>query len=59
MIVINKEKCSGCSYCVLTCPVGALSSYYTVEVNDKCTGCKICLYNCPNYAILIQNGGNK
>ncbi|NHI93842.1 MAG: 4Fe-4S dicluster domain-containing protein [Candidatus Lokiarchaeota archaeon] len=58
MIQINEEKCSGCSYCVLTCPVDALTSYYVVEVNEKCTECKICYYNCPNYAIILPHGGS-
>ncbi|MHA1380827.1 MAG: 4Fe-4S binding protein [Candidatus Helarchaeota archaeon] len=56
MIKIDESKCCGCSYCVLTCPVGALSSYYHAEVNDKCTDCGICICNCPNYAIAGTKG---
>ncbi|NVM01205.1 MAG: 4Fe-4S binding protein [Candidatus Helarchaeota archaeon] len=55
LIQIDNAKCCGCSYCVLTCPKDAITSYYNAEVNEKCTSCGICVHNCPNYAIeLIQ-----
>jgi len=42
-------ECSGCCYCLMTCPTGAAGpiSPKTVIV-EKCTGCGKCVSVCPN-----------
>lgn len=54
----STERCKECGYCVIHCPVGALSfsgvynkkGYNTVNIDhDKCTRCTICYSVCPDY----------
>lgn len=62
-IVIDKEKCKGCSVCVTACPteVIAMSSEvnskgynYAEAVNmDVCTGCTNCSVVCPDGVITV------
>ena len=47
MIIIDEEKCVGCSLCLPFCPEEALSCYGRSKVNDACTECLICLEYCP------------
>ncbi len=53
-IVINKDKCKGCSKCARNCPVGAITGVikqpYTIN-QDKCIKCGACLSNCAFGAI--------
>lgn len=56
-IVINEEKCKGCTKCARTCPVGAIEG--TVKqphrINqDKCIKCEACLNSCPFKAIELK-----
>ena len=51
---LNRELCTGCSACVNSCPMGAISlkpdehGYYRAVVNyEKCIGCGKCLKACP------------
>ena len=63
MIVIDKELCKGCAYCVNACPTGVISVEETFnkkgffpassEHPDKCTGCAICAQMCPEIAIEV------
>ena len=60
-VLINKERCKGCGYCVEFCPRGALhmskelnpKGYYLAAVADesKCLGCGLCEIMCPEFAI--------
>lgn len=62
-VVIDSERCKGCSYCVLACPKGILS--LSKEFNrggffpavaagmEKCTGCAMCAEVCPEIAIEV------
>ncbi len=53
-IVIEKEKCKGCSKCARICPVqaieGKVKEPYTVN-QSKCIKCGACLESCPFAAI--------
>ncbi len=56
-IVINEEKCKGCTKCARTCPVGAIEG--TVKQphhidETKCIKCEACLKSCPFKAIELQ-----
>lgn len=53
-IIIDPEKCKGCSKCARNCPVSAIEGQirnpYTIDQN-KCIKCGACLDNCPFGAI--------
>jgi phytoene dehydrogenase-like protein/NAD-dependent dihydropyrimidine dehydrogenase PreA subunit len=52
---IDRDKCTGCGYCLLSCPVGAIESDGWATIDDeKCTQCGICPTVCPNDAILAD-----
>lgn len=63
MIVIDKELCKGCAYCVDACPIGIIvienrfnkKGFFTAHAEDidKCTGCAICARMCPEIAIEV------
>ena len=43
-----QNRCTGCGYCVLTCPYDALTTTGWVELLPaKCTDCNLCVYACP------------
>lgn len=50
---INTNLCTGCSMCVDTCPLGAISIENNVAVIDaeECTNCRACESDCPVEAI--------
>ncbi|MFZ5974645.1 MAG: NADH-ubiquinone oxidoreductase-F iron-sulfur binding region domain-containing protein [Bacillota bacterium] len=53
-VVIDKEKCRGCSLCAKNCPVEAISgvvkSPYEID-QAKCIKCGVCIEKCPFGAI--------
>jgi 2-oxoglutarate ferredoxin oxidoreductase subunit delta len=65
MIVIDRERCKGCAYCVESCPAAVIimekrfnkKGFFTahVEHEDKCTGCGLCAMMCPEIAIEVYN----
>jgi len=61
-VIIDKERCKGCGFCVKFCPKGVLKlssslnsiGYYPamVESPEKCKGCGICSRDvCPESVI--------
>ena len=63
-IVVDKERCKGCSLCVAACPVKVISladkmvnrrGYRDVEQTDaeRCTGCTSCAIVCPDGCITV------
>jgi 2-oxoglutarate ferredoxin oxidoreductase subunit delta len=64
-IVIDKDRCKGCSYCTEFCPRDALvmgkeinSKGYTLAVvadENKCLGCGLCEVICPEFAVRVIN----
>ncbi len=62
-IIIDKELCKGCGYCITACPKGLIvfdnglnaMNYHPVAlVNiDKCNGCGLCAAVCPDIAIEV------
>ncbi len=61
MLVFQRERCGGCSYCIEVCPEGFLRKSKTVNervvwppeaVNGKaCTMCDHCTWICPDFSI--------
>ena len=53
-VMIDKEKCRGCSLCSQNCPVGAihgeLKSPFEID-QSKCIKCGVCIAKCPFKAI--------
>lgn len=56
MMQVSRERCSGCGYCLLTCPVGAIESDGWASIDEEsCTHCDLCVGVCPNEAILSDS----
>ncbi|OGO79980.1 MAG: hypothetical protein A2Y21_10335 [Clostridiales bacterium GWC2_40_7] len=57
-VLIDKEKCDGCGYCVNGCPqsVLALDADGKAEIikPEACEFCWDCVYNCPIEAVAID-----
>ena len=68
-VIINKESCKGCGYCVEFCPKDALAvsdelnqkGYTPPKVADKhkCLGCGFCEIICPEFAISVEHDEDK
>ena len=62
-IVIDRELCKGCKYCIEACPKGSIVldthfnhvGYFPAVFidNGKCTGCAMCAQVCPEIAIEV------
>jgi 2-oxoglutarate ferredoxin oxidoreductase subunit delta len=60
-IVIDREVCKGCGYCIRACPKDCItmddkfncSGYYPAIFSNpaQCTGCAVCAVSCPDVAI--------
>ena len=62
-IVVDNERCKGCSLCVVACPVKVISrakevnakgyNYAREYVEDTCIGCSACATVCPDGCITV------
>ena len=62
-IVVDNERCKGCSLCVVACPVKVISlakevnakgyNYAREYVEDTCIGCSACATVCPDGCITL------
>ncbi len=58
-IVIDRDKCSGCAYCVLACPQKVLeldydtTKAYVADLNE-CIVCRNCEEQCPKNIIQVR-----
>lgn len=65
-IIINRDLCKGCQYCVEFCPTGALATSDEVNAKgyvlplvmeeSKCLGCGLCEAICPDFSITVIPG---
>jgi phytoene dehydrogenase-like protein/NAD-dependent dihydropyrimidine dehydrogenase PreA subunit len=53
---VSRERCTGCGYCLLTCPAEAIESDGWASIDEeRCTHCNLCAGVCPNDAILSDS----
>ena len=52
---VDGGKCTGCGFCVDTCPLEAITLENNLAVidGDDCTECGRCIEECPNDAIAL------
>ncbi len=64
-VVIDKDRCKGCGFCIELCRPGALAmgqetnakGYTLPDVKEsECTGCSLCQLVCPDFAIWVISG---
>ncbi len=62
-IVIDKDQCKGCEYCIEACPKGSIKvdtrfnsvGFFPADFAhpERCTGCAMCAMMCPEMAIEV------
>lgn len=64
-IVIDDDRCTGCTLCVVDCPYGALEMIprddgkhrqLAVLVPDRCVSCGVCIGSCSDDALSLPDG---
>lgn len=68
-IIVDREKCKGCGYCITACPhelidfddnFNARGYHPVIAVNGAlCNGCGLCAVICPDVAIEVWVNQNK
>ncbi|WP_295394718.1 ferredoxin family protein [uncultured Thiodictyon sp.] len=63
-VLINKNLCKGCGFCVQFCPMNVLDTssefnakgYHPpyVKAPEKCRDCMFCELICPDFAIRVE-----
>ena len=68
-IIIDAERCKGCSLCISVCPkkiirlathlnqMGYTPAVVIEEKSSECTGCTVCAIMCPDTAISVYRRG--
>lgn len=62
---IDQSQCTGCSRCVIICPVEAIAlasandphkpkRKHATLIEDRCLGCGLCVRNCPQQVIKLE-----
>lgn len=63
-VVVNREQCKGCGYCVQFCPRQALEmgqeinpkgyTFATLAKDKTCLSCGLCEIICPEFCIQVN-----
>ena len=61
-VFIDKEKCTGCTLCVIDCPTKALAvhpnrerdSFEFLFRQEACTACGVCEKSCPEHCLRLS-----
>lgn len=69
IVHIIDDRCKGCGFCIEFCPRNVLiiskrtnsKGYHPPEVvdGDHCTNCGLCALLCPDFAIYVEDGGER
>ncbi len=56
-VILNKDRCTGCTACVKVCPTEALrvNCSKAVIYNDRCIDCGRCVSVCPHHAFSVRS----
>ena len=50
---VKRANCTGCGYCLLSCPQDAISSDGWAKVDEeRCNDCNSCFFACPNRCLV-------
>ncbi len=52
-IKIDAEKCMGCAYCFIVCPVASFKVEGSSQFLQECIKCGRCVVSCPVSAITL------
>ena len=62
-VIVDTERCKGCSLCVVSCPSDVLElasevnnkgyNFVMVKNQDECIGCANCGYVCPDGCLTV------
>lgn len=62
-VVIKKERCKACGFCIRECPKKAISmtnetnskGYTTIKIDiEKCISCGVCYWVCPDCVFELE-----
>ena len=56
-ILVHKEWCKGCGFCVVSCRRGVLRMEDKVPVvvdANLCSRCELCVWICPEFALKVR-----